>query len=144
VAHWRVADIHPRVHVSSLLTLDPSVRESESSSGAARARRMTASSAARPMQPNNPYTAPLSTVAAPAPEDVEHAVGRRCEAHAVARGGSRAGGGQRRPGVGRCAEAVQVVKVVCGGRRGTRARAPSRTGGSRRLVAADEAGSGGR
>jgi hypothetical protein len=95
-------------------------RESESSSGAARARRMTASSAASPMQPNQPRTAPLST-AVIAPEDVEHPVGRRREAHAVAPGGAGAGWGQRRPGVGRWAEAVHVVETVaCGGQRGAR------------------------
>jgi hypothetical protein len=49
-----------------------------------------------------------------APEDVEHPVGRRREAHPGARGGAGAGGRQRRPGVGRRAEAVQVVvEVAC-------------------------------
>ena len=145
VAHWRAADVHARVHVSSRPTRASSSRESECRSGAARARRMTASSAASPMQPNHPHTAPLST-AVMAPEDVEHPVGRRREAHAPAQGGARAGGGQRRPGVGRRAEAVHVVAVACGGRRGARARAPSPTGagaagGGWRLVAAGEAGS---
>jgi hypothetical protein len=122
VAHWRAADVHARVHVSSRPTLAPSARESESRSGAARARRMTASSAASPMQPHHPRTAPLST-AVIAPEDVEHPVGRRREAHATAPGGARAGGGQRRPGVGRWAEAVHVVQTVaCGGRRGAHVR----------------------
>jgi hypothetical protein len=98
------------------------------------------------MQPNHSRTAPLST-AVIAPEDVEHPVGRRREAHAVAPGGARAGGGQRRIRVGRRAEAVHVVqKAACGGRRGARARAPSpagagAAGGGWRLVAAGEAGS---
>jgi hypothetical protein len=70
--------------------LRPSARESEISSGAARLRSMTASSAASPMQPNDPHTTPLSTAAVKAPEDVEHPVGRRREAHQVARGGAGA------------------------------------------------------
>jgi hypothetical protein len=98
------------------------------------------------MQPNHPHTAPLSTIRAPAPEDVEHPVGRRREAHKAAPGGAGARRVQRRPGVGRRAEAVHVVPSACGGRRGARARAPSRTGpgaagGGRRLAAAGEAGS---
>jgi hypothetical protein len=48
-----------------------------------------------------------------APEDVEHPVGRRREAHAHARGWDGAGGRQRRPGVGRRAEAVHVGEAVC-------------------------------
>jgi hypothetical protein len=48
-----------------------------------------------------------------APEDVEHPVGRRREAHYDARGGGGAGGGQRRPGVVRRAEAVNVVEPGC-------------------------------
>jgi hypothetical protein len=127
VARRRAADIHARVRVSSRLSLAPLPKEGESSSGAARARCMTASSAASPMQPNEPHTALLST-AVKAPEDVEHAVGRRCEAHPVAHGGAKSEGEQRRPGVGRRAEAVQVVAVACGERRGTHALAPSRTG----------------
>jgi hypothetical protein len=123
--------------------------ESESRSSAARARRMTASSAASPMLPSDFPPPPLST-AVIAPEDVEHAVGRRREAHAVAPGGARAGGRQRRPGVGRRAEAVHVVafvEVAFGWRRGARARAHLPTGagaagGGRRLPAAGEAGSG--
>jgi hypothetical protein len=87
VARRRAADIHARVHVSSRLFLLPSARESKTSSGAARARRMTASSAASTMQPNEPHTALLST-AVIAPEDVEHAVDRRREAHGAARGGA--------------------------------------------------------
>jgi hypothetical protein len=47
--------------------------------------------------------------AARAPEDVEHPVGRRREAHVGTRGGAGAGRRQRRPGVGRRAVAVQVV-----------------------------------
>jgi hypothetical protein len=58
---------------------------------AARARRMTASSAASPTQPNHPRTAPLSTAVVLAPEDVEHAVGRRREAHECAPGGAGSG-----------------------------------------------------
>jgi hypothetical protein len=61
---------------------------------------------------------PLDTVVAPdvayAPKDVEHAVGRRREAHAVARGGAGARRGQRRPGVGHRAEAVHVVEEIWG------------------------------
>jgi hypothetical protein len=88
---------------------------------------------------------PLYTTCAKAPEDVEHPVGRRREAHGLAHGGGGARRRQRRPGVGRRAEAVQVVMVGCGGRRGTRAREHSRTGagaggGSRRGLDADEAG----
>jgi hypothetical protein len=49
----------------------------------------------------------------PAPEDVEHAIGRRREAHAEAQGGAGAGRRQRRPGVGRRAEAVHVVAEAC-------------------------------
>ena len=52
---------------------------------------MTASSAASPMQPDHPRTAPLSTAIVIAPEDVEHPVGRRREAHVGARGGAGAG-----------------------------------------------------
>jgi hypothetical protein len=65
---------------------------------------------------------PLFT-AVPAPEDVEHPVGRRREAHVGARGGAGARRRQRRPGVGRRAEAVQIVDVGASfcGRRGTRA-----------------------
>jgi hypothetical protein len=96
VARWRAADIHARLHV----TLVPCARESESS-GAARARRMTASSAASPMQPNDPRTAPFSTAAAIAPEDVEHPVGRRRKAHGGAIGGAGAGG-----------EGVEPLEVV--------------------------------
>jgi hypothetical protein len=70
------------------------------------------------MQPNHPHTAPLSTAIVMPPEDVEHPVGRRSEAHVVAPGGAGAGGKQRCPGVGRRAEAVHVVVVSCGGRRG--------------------------
>jgi hypothetical protein len=44
-----------------------------------------------------------------APENVEHPVGRRRQAHGTARGGAEAGGRQRRPGVSRRAEAVHVV-----------------------------------
>jgi hypothetical protein len=70
---------------------------------------------------------PLFTV--PAPEDVEHHVGRRREAHDVARGGANARRRQRRPGVGQRAEAVQVVEEACGGRRGTRAQGRAAAGG---------------
>jgi hypothetical protein len=90
VAHWRAADIHARVHVSSRLSLFPSASLRKRESSASRARSMTASSAASPMHPNDPHSAPLST-AAIAPEDVEHAVGRRREAHSVALGGAGAG-----------------------------------------------------
>jgi hypothetical protein len=45
-----------------------------------------------------------------AAEHVEHAVVRRSEAHSPARGGGRAGGGERHPGVGCRAEAVEVVE----------------------------------
>jgi hypothetical protein len=56
-------------------------------------RRMRTSSAASPMQPHQSHTAPLSTaITVMAPEDVEHAVGRRREAHAEAPGGAGAGG----------------------------------------------------
>ena len=136
LAHWRAADIHARVHVSPRLTLVPSTRESESGSGAARARRLTASSAASPMQPNDPHTNPLITSITPAPEDVEHAVERRREAHAVAPGGARARRRQRRPGVGRRAEAVHVVAVACGGRREARANVRLHAQGRARRAAA--------
>jgi hypothetical protein len=55
-----------------------------------------------------------------AAEHVEHAVVRRSEAHSPARGGGRAGGGERRPGVGCRAEAVEVVEqeAACSGCRG--------------------------
>jgi hypothetical protein len=52
------------------------------------------------MQPHHPRTAPLSTAVC-APEDVEHPVGRRREAHAVAPGGAGAGG-----------EGVEPLEVV--------------------------------
>jgi hypothetical protein len=55
----------------------------------------------------------VTSVIAPAPEDVEHPVGRRREAHVGARGGAGAGGRQRRPGVDRRAEAVHVVAEAC-------------------------------
>jgi hypothetical protein len=58
---------------------------------------------------------PLLTVAA-APKDVEHAVGRRGEAHGVARGGGRAGGKELRPLKGGRIEPVEVVEVFCGER----------------------------
>jgi hypothetical protein len=44
------------------------------------------------MQPHQSHTAPLSTAAVSTPEDVEHPVGRRREAHAVAPRGAGAGG----------------------------------------------------
>jgi hypothetical protein len=55
-----------------------------------------------------------------AAEHVEHAVVRRSKAHSLARGGGRAGGGERRPGVGCWAEAVEVVEqeAACSGWRG--------------------------
>ncbi len=46
------------------------------------------------------------TFATHAPENVEHPVGRRREAHATARGGRGAGGGEGGPGVVARAEAV--------------------------------------
>ena len=73
---------------------------------------MAASLATSPMRRSCPAP-PLVTAAAIASEDVEHAVGRRRKAHVVARGGAGAGRGQRRPGVGRRAEAVHVVEVAC-------------------------------
>jgi hypothetical protein len=60
----------------------------------------------------SPPSFPLPLAATSAPEDVEHPVGRRRKAYVVARGGAGAGGRQRCPGVGRRAEAVQVVEVV--------------------------------
>jgi hypothetical protein len=55
-----------------------------------------------------------------AAEHVEHAVVRRSKPHPLARGGGRAGGGERRPGVGCWAEAVEVVEqeAACSGCRG--------------------------
>jgi hypothetical protein len=64
------------------------------------------------MQRMSPFPLPHVT-AAIAPEDVELPVGRRREAHGGARGGAGAGGRQRRPGVGRRAEAVHVVAEGC-------------------------------
>jgi hypothetical protein len=92
-----------------------------------------------------PPPRPITAAAVGASEDVEHPVGRRLKAHGEARGGGGAGQRQRRPGVGYHAEAVHVVEVACGGRRGARARAHSRTGAGRggrgkRGLDADEAG----
>jgi hypothetical protein len=106
---WPTGTPQTYTHACTSPPASPSSPQQKRARAAARARRITASSAARPEQPNDPYTAPLSTIIVIAPEDVEHAVGRRREARHEARGGARAGGGQRRPGVGRCAEAVQVV-----------------------------------
>jgi hypothetical protein len=55
--------------------------------------------------PPAPFPPLLTAVAAP--EDVEHAVGRRGEAHPVARGGGGADRGERRPGGGGRTEAVE-------------------------------------
>jgi hypothetical protein len=74
-----------------------------------------------------------------AAKDVEHPVGRRREAHMVARGGGGARRRQRSPGVGRRAESVQVVVVsVCGERRGKRSGAAT-AGGGRHGMNADKA-----
>jgi hypothetical protein len=86
----------------------------------------------------------VTAITAPA-EEVEHAVGHRREARTTRRGAG-AGREQRRPGVRRRAEAVQVVEVACGGRQGAAAlaRAHSHTvagagGGCRRGLDTDEA-----
>ena len=74
-----------------------------------------------PLRPPNPIPfliTIVSTDMACAPEDVEHAVGCRRKAHEHALGGGGAGGGERRPSVGRRAVAVQVVKEHCRGGRG--------------------------
>jgi hypothetical protein len=78
---------------------------------------------------NIPDPPPLVTPC-PAPEDVQHPVGRRREAHIAAQRGAEAGRRQRRPGVVRRAVAVQVVEDNNGWRRRTRAQ------GRRRRAAA--------
>ena len=60
------------------------------------------------------------------PKDVEVAVGRRREAHAVARGGNRARGGECRPIDGDGIEEVQVVQVACRTGAGRGSYAPGR------------------
>jgi hypothetical protein len=119
----------------------PQERERDSS-GAARAQDGVPRNRPYPQQLTSYSPPPFDTVIpGRAPEDVEHAVGRRRKAHAEARGGAGAGGGQRRPGVVRRAEAVYVVEVACGGRRGTRTQGRGRraAGGGRRAVDAEEA-----
>ena len=76
---------------------------------------MTASTA-EAASPPHPTPPTLVTAIGTAPEDVEQAVGRRRKAHALAPWGAGAGGWQRCPGVGRRAEAVQVVETLsCAG-----------------------------
>ena len=96
----------------------------------------------RPAPGSAPHPAPpLVTVVDIVPaEDIEQAVGRRRKAHPLALGRAGAGGGQRRPGVGRRAEAGQIVEEVCGGRRDKSAHAHSRTGAGAGGLDEDDAG----
>jgi hypothetical protein len=128
---------HAYISPRAILSPPPQERERERDSSGA-ARRMAPSHATGPIHRSCPIH-PLFT-AVPAPEDIERPVGRRREAHVEARGGANARRRQRRPGIGRRAEAVQVVEVgVCGGRRGTQTQGRTAAGGGRRDVDADEA-----
>jgi hypothetical protein len=62
---------------------------------------------------SNRYSHSIRTLTAfyLASKHVEHAVGRSSKAHLMAREWGRAGGGERRPGVGCRAKAVEVVVV---------------------------------